>query len=222
MAGLIMLSTIQKHFIDIAPEEVFERAHEYDIDVSSVKDFRSMSPHYDRIEQLMDNYRQSHARWSALGGLTAGIGGFTTAVTFAGIDTISLSIQLYRLSERFAILNGFYGNEPLQKDKMLNIYFEALGINAVVQASLKRQLLQASTIAGSKEASENFILNGIIRVGRLFGRNISSERAGRLIPLVGGAAGAAVNYSFARKTSESMKKAYKRAYFETWHDGSGE
>ena len=205
--------------IDIAPEEVFEKAHEYDIEVSSVEDFREMSPHYERIEQLMDDYRLSHARWSALGGLTAGIGGFTTAVTFAGIDTISLSIQLYRLSERFAILNGFDGNEPLQKDKMLNIYFEALGINAVVQASLKRQLLRASTMAGSKEASENVILNGITRVGRLFGQNISSAKAGRLVPLVGGVAGAAVNYSFARKTSASMKRAYKQAYFDTWHGG---
>lgn len=211
-----MLHKIKDSILHVDPENILKYAQERNLEVESIEDFRNQTSNYGLIEDIMDDYRLSHARWSAVGGLTTGIGGFTTAITFAGIDTVSLSIQLYRLSERFAILNGFHSEGPLQKDKILTIYFEALGINAVAQATLKHQLLKASALAGSKEVSENFLLNLIIRIARIFGQNISSKKAGRFVPLVGGLAGASVNYSFARKTSETMKEAYKKAYFNTW------
>jgi hypothetical protein len=213
-----MLSTLTHSIVDIDPEDVLEYAREKDLDVASIDDFRDQASNYGRIEKIMEEYRLSHARWSSLGGLTTGIGGFTTAITFAGIDTVSLAIQLYRLAQRFAVLNGFDGRDPLQKDKMMNIYFEALGINGVAQATLKHQLLKASAVAGSREVSDNFVLKVIAKIGKIFGKQISSKRAGRFVPVFGGLVGASVNYSFAKKTSKSMRQAYKRAYFKTWHD----
>jgi hypothetical protein len=213
-----MLSTIKNSIINVEPGDVLERAREHDLDVQKIEDFRDLDHHYERIEEIMDDYRSSYYTWSAMGGLTTGIGGFMTSVTFASVDTVSLSLQLYRLSQRFAILNGFDGNDPLQKDKMMNIYFEALGLNAVTQATLKHQLLKASAVAGSRSASDNFVLKLIIKIGKIFGKNFSSKNAGRFIPIVGGLAGATVNYSFAKKTSDRMKKAYARAYFKTWHN----
>ena len=211
-----MLSNIKDSIIKVDPEEVFEKAREHNLDVEDVDDFRNQAPHYEQIEEIMKDYRSSFANSSILGGLTTGIGGFMTSVTFASIDTISLSIQLYRLSQRFAILNGFDGEDPLQKDKMLNIYFEALSLNAVTQATLKHQLLKAGALAGTREASNSLVLKLIMRTGEIFGKNISSKSAGRLVPVVGGLVGASVNYSFAKKTSDAMMDAYKRAYFDTW------
>lgn len=211
-----MLQMIKDKIINIRPEDVLADARKEDLDVQSVEDFRNMAPHYDRIETMMDNYRSSFTNTSILGGLTTGIGGFMTSVTFATVDTISLSLQLYRLSQRFAILNGFDGNDPLQQDKMLNIYFEALSLNAVTQATLKHQLLKASAVAGSRHASDSLVLRAIVNIGKVMGKNISSKTAGRLVPVLGGVVGATVNYSFARKTSNVIKKAYKRAYFEDW------
>ncbi len=213
-----MLTEIKQSIIDVKPEEVIERAQDHGLDVQSVEDFRKQAPHYGRIEEVMDDYRSSFANMSILGGLTTGIGGFVTSVTFAGIDTVSLSIQLYRLSQRFAILNGFDGSDPLQKDKMMNIYFEVLGLNAVTQATLKHQLLKASAVAGSRHAGESFVLRIITKIGKAFGAKMSSKNAGRLVPVFGGVVGATVNYSFARRTSEAMKKAYKREYFNTWQN----
>lgn len=211
-----MLTTLKNKIIRIEPEDVLADARDQDLDVNAIKDFREMAPHYDRIEAMMDHYRSSYTNTSILGGLTTGIGGFFTSVTFATLDTISLSVQLYRLSQRFAILNGFNGSDPLQKDKMLNIYFEALSLNAVTQATLKHQLLKANARAGSRKASDSLVLRTIINVGKMMGRNISSKKAGRLVPVFGGVVGATVNYPFARKTSDAMKQAYKRAYFEEW------
>lgn len=213
-----MLDTFKYSFIDIDPDDVVQEARDHGMDIDTIEDFRDQASNYERIEEIMEDYRLSHARWSSVGGLTTGIGGFSTAVTFATLDTASLAIQLYRLAQRFAILNGFDGRDPLQKDKMLNIYFEALSINGVTQATLKHQLLKASAVAGSREVSDNFVLKVIAKVGKIFGKRITSKRAGRLVPIFGGIVGASVNYSFARKTSQSMKEAYKRAYFETWHD----
>ncbi len=212
-----MLSTVKDKILNIKQEDVLEHAREQDLDVQSIEDFRNMGPHYERIEALMDDYRSSFRSSSALSGLTTGIGGFTTSVTFAGLDTISLSIQLYRLSQRFAILNGFDGEDPLHQNKMLNIYFEALSLNAVTQATIKHQMLKASAAAGTLGASNSsIVLRAIINVGKLLGKNISSRKAGRLVPVFGGVVGATVNYSFANATSKRMKKAYKRAYFDTW------
>ncbi|WP_372638616.1 EcsC family protein [Fodinibius sp.] len=213
-----MLINLKDSLIDINPQDVLQEARDRGMEIETVEDFRDQADNYDRIEELMEGYRLSHARWSSVGGLTTGIGGFSTAVTFATLDTASLAIQLYRLAQQFAVLNGFDGRDPLQKDTMMNIYFEALAINGVAQATLKYQLLRASTVAGSREVADNFILKVIAKIGKVFGKRISSKQAGRLVPVIGGLVGASANYTFARKTSKSMKDAYKRAYFETWHD----
>lgn len=214
----IMLRTLKDLLIDVDPDDVFQKARDRGMKIETVEDFRDLPNDYNLIEDIMEEYRLNHARWSSIGGLTTGIGGFSTAITFATLDTASLAIQLYRLAQKFAILNGFDGRDPLHEDKIMNIYFEALGINGVVQATLKHQLLKASAVAGSRELSDNFVLRVIAKVGKVFGKRISSKRSGRFVPVIGGFVGASVNYSFARKTSNAMKKAYKRAYFETWHD----
>lgn len=213
-----MFRTLKESLIDIDPDDVLRSARNHGMEIETVEDFRNQAENYHHIEEIMEEYRLTHARWSSLGGLTTGIGGFSTAITFATLDTASLAIQLYRLVQQFAILNGFDGRDPLHEDKMMNIYFEALGINGVVQATLKHQLLKASAVAGSRELSDNFILRVIAKTGKIFGKRISSEQSGKFVPVVGGLVGASVNYTFARKTSDAMKKSYKRAYFETWHD----
>lgn len=211
-----MIQNIKDKIININPENVIRDARDQDLPVTTIDDFRHMAPHYRRIESMMDNYRSSFANFSILGGLTTGIGGFMTSITFATVDTISLSLQLYRLSQRYAVLNGFDSSNPLHQDKMINIYFEALSLNGVTQATLKHQLLEASAVAGTPHASDSLILRVIVNIGKAMGKDISSKRAGRLVPVFGGVVGATVNYSFARKTSQVLKKAYKRAYFDTW------
>lgn len=211
-----MIQNIIDRIININPEDVIQDARDQELDVIGIEDFRYLAPHYNRIESIMDNYSSSFANTSILGGLTTGIGGLTTSITFATVDTISLSLQLYWLSQRFAILNGFDGHKPLHQDKMIDIYFEALSLNGVTQAALKHQLLKASAVAGTRHASDSLVLRAIVNIGKAMGKNISSKRAGRLVPIFGGVVGATVNYSFACKTSQAMKEAYKCAYFDTW------
>lgn len=211
-----MLTAIKNKIVHIKPEDVLSDAREEDLDVSSIEDFRDLGPDHEAIERMMEEYRSSFIKSSTVSGLTTGVGGFFTAMTFATVDTVTLSIQLYRLSQRFAILNGFDGTDSLQKDKMINIYFETLGLNAVVQAALKHQFLKAQVDAESWRGSDNMLLQLIIYTGKLLGKRLSSKQAGRLVPVFGGVVGATVNYSFAKKVSQKMKEAYKEAHYKTW------
>ncbi len=202
---------LKEQLINIDPNDVINDAREAGLEVYSLADFTSENVPYYRIEDMMKSYKQSFARSSAVAGLTAGIGGFTTSVTFAGISTAFLSFRLFRLAQRFAILNGFDWRDPLHKNKVMNIYFESLGINAVAQGTLKHYLLSAGKLAAKKRTSDKLIYKMIKKTGRLFGTKFSRRRAARFIPVLGGAAGAVTNYSFAKTAANSMQKAFKEA-----------
>ncbi|SMO73593.1 EcsC family protein [Gracilimonas mengyeensis] len=204
----------------VNPEDVINHARsEHHLEVHKVEDFRNMNNQYHLIEQVVEDYQESYITESSLSGLTAGIGGVATSAALSGMDLISFSIRLYRLAQQCAILNGFEGEDPAEKEQMLDIYFEALGLNAVAQATLKPHFLKASAVAGTKQASQSLLLKLIVQTAKLLGKNISSRSAGRLIPVVGGLIGASLNHSFARKTSSSLKQAYKNEYFKRWYGG---
>src|SRR5699024_1090729 len=179
-------------------------------------DCRKFGYNYYRIEEVMNDYCRSFTRYYALSGLTTGMGGFAISVSFAGLDSITLAVQLYQLAQRFAILNGFDDSDPLQKGTILNIYFGPLGINAGIKATLKHHLLHADALADDGKASESLLLKVIIRAGESFEKKISSAEVSRLIPVIGGIEGAAINYILARQAGTKMKKNFKRAYFKTW------
>lgn len=90
-------------FFDIDPEDVFEDARELGIEVSQIEDFRAFDNDDGRITELMDEYVESTASSSAFTGMTTGVGGVTTTVLLGGADLISVSIKLYRLSQRLGV-----------------------------------------------------------------------------------------------------------------------
>jgi hypothetical protein len=210
-----MLSTLT----DINPQDVLFYARQQGMMVETLEDFRDQSANYEMIEDIMKDYQLSHAQWSSLGGLTTGMGGVSTSIALASLDAASLAIQLYRLAHQFAVLNGFNAKDPVQKDQILTIYFDALGIDGAARARLKDQFLKARAVAGSRQVSDNFMLKLIIKVGKLLAERLSTRGAGRMVPILGGVVGASVNYTFAKKTSKTMKQAFRRVYFDTWVEG---
>jgi hypothetical protein len=137
---------------------------------------------------MIGDYRSSFARFNAVSGLTTGIGGLTTSIAFTGLDIVSTALQLYRLSQRFAVLNGCDSSKPLPKSKMLNIYFGALGMNAITKATLKKQLFRAGTAASSGNTS--VMLKLMNRIGSTLGKRLSPKEARRAVPVIGGLVGA--------------------------------
>lgn len=198
-------------FFDIDPDWVLEEARQNGLQVNSFKDFREVDD-YGEIENLMNQYIAIYARYSAIGGSTSGIGGFATSITLGGLEILSSAIQLYRLSQRFAVLNGFDPENPLHKDKARSIYLDAIGFKAATETAVKLTLLGSSIIS-----QDWMLVNKLVSaIKRLSNQGNASQRLPYFIPLVGGAVGAYSSYSYAYDTGNSMRDAFKEFYQEEW------
>lgn len=211
---LDFFNEIKARFIDVDPEEVLAKARIKGLNVFEIQDFRNKKNDYGQIESLMREYVDSSSSSNALTGISTGLGGFTTAVTLGSLDLASVSLMLYRLSQQLAILNGLDLNEALNKNKAQKIYFTTLGFNAATQSLLRKKLLRATSMASTKSASKNILLKFIVITSKMLGRKLSYKSAGRMIPIIGGAAGAWINYTYTREAGYQMIKAYKKDYFQ--------
>lgn len=207
------IEELKTRFIDIDPEDVLAKARSAGLKVYSIKDFENKENSYGTIENLMQEYVDSSSMSNALTGISTGIGGYTTAITLGSLDLISVSVMLYRLSQQLAILNGLNLHEALDKEKAQDIYFTTLGFNAATQTVLRRKLLKATSIAGTKSASKNAVLKFIVISAKTLGTNLSYKNAGRMIPLIGSAAGAWINYTYTQTAGNQMMNAFREEYF---------
>jgi len=214
-----VLKKVKTVVLDINPEGVFRDARSAGLEVFGVEDFRTQAHNYWRIEDVMRQYAGLAARYSAISGVTAGIGGLPTAIALGGVDIANMAAQLYRLSQRLAILNGFDPENPLQREKTQEIYLYALGFDAAAQAAVKQQLLRAATIAGKRGARSNPVLKLVLLVAQKLGAQFSTKQAANFIPFVGAVVGAGVNYTFARVAAKKMLESFTREYSRTWQAG---
>ncbi|MFM4777005.1 EcsC family protein [Aeromonas veronii] len=214
-----VVEKIKSIVLDIDINTVLCDANSAGLNVSGVQDFRSQAHNYWRIEDLMHSYAGLAARYSAISGATAGIGGVGTAIAIGGVDIINMASQLYRLGQRLSVLNGFDPYDPIQNEKITEIYLYALGFDSVAQAAIKSQLIKAASVAGKRGAYSDPVIKLIIYVAEKLGKEYTSKQAAKYIPIVGLVAGATINYTFARKAANCMLESYKKEYFRTWQAG---
>lgn len=210
---------LKEILIDIKPDDVIRDARSAGLEVRTVEDFRVQAKYYWRIEDVMKQYSGIASRNSAISGATAGSGGLVTAVTLGGVDIVNMAAQLYRLSQRLAVLNGFDLTNSLQKDKALEIYLYGLGFDAAAQFAIRQQLKNAAAIAGKRGAYSNYILRLIVLIAGKLGAKITSKQAAKFIPVVGLVAGAGINYAFAGNAAMKMRVSFRDEYFRRWQVG---
>jgi len=218
----VIINKFKSIVLQIDHNAVLKDANSAGIAVGAISDFKNHSHNYWRIEDIMNTYAGLAARYSALSGATAGVGGAVTLVTLGGVDLANMAAQLYRLGQRLAILNGFDPSDAIQKERINEIYLCALGFDGVAQAAIKQQLLRAANIAGKRGAYSNPVLKLIVIVASKLGKDITSKKAASYIPVVGFFIGATVNYVFARTAAKTMVKLYKEEYFRTWQARQGQ
>ncbi len=205
-------------FFDIDPETVLEDARNKGLKVWKVEDFRDQSENYGTIEDLMTEYLNNYAFYNAIGGATTGIGGITTSITLSSFELANTATHLYRLSQQFAVLNGFDPEYPFHQDKVYNIYLSTLGFKAASQTALKYILFRVSRLNNDKPITFRLFSSVITRLARKVGSDISSRNVSKLIPFVGSAVGAYTSYNYAYDTGNSMRDAFKKLYYSDWHD----
>jgi hypothetical protein len=210
------LSEYIRAAIEVSPEEVIADARGAGLAVNSVDDFRSLTAE-ERviIGRLMDDYVKQAAKWCAFSGATSGVGGVLTAITLGAADFIHVAGRLYRLCLRLAILSGFDPRDPVQRERIEEIYLSSLGFDPTKEFVLGQFLGRSTTKPGSLSASISYT-KLIIAVGRrLWARRLMSRVSSRFVPLFGGTVGAGANYYFARRAGRKMKENFQRIRLHT-------
>jgi len=218
---LTILSKIKEVVLDINPQDVLNDARAYGLKVTTLKDLMEQQHNYVFIEKLMGKYATLAASYCALSGATSGVGGVFTTMTLAGVDIANMAAQLYRLSQKMAILNGFDIENMIHEEKAHLIYLQALGFDAVAQATIRTQVAKAAAVNVSKPGpAANVTIRLVMEVAKLLGGPLSKAQAAKLVPLIGAIIGGGVNYIYAKHVSEKMISEYKSDYFDRWQANS--
>jgi hypothetical protein len=200
-----------RQMIRVSPEDVIAEARATNLIVTSIDDFRSLSPEGNRkVAQLTNHYVDQAAKWCAFSGATSGVGGVVTAITLGVADFIHVAGRLYRLCLRLAILNGFDPRDPIHREAIEEIYLSSLDFDATEKFILRGFLGRSAAKPGRLRASVNYA-RLIIAVGRkLWARRLASRVTSRFFPVVGATVGAGSNYYFAKRVGRKMSENLQR------------
>ncbi|MDC4783248.1 hypothetical protein OHV82_16380, partial [Acinetobacter baumannii] len=79
--------------------------------------------------------------------------------------------------------------------------------------SIQAMMNRAAQIAGKSGTKSNPVLKLIIIVAKYLGKDISTKKAAKFIPVVGGILGGGINFTFAKYASSEIQKRYKEEFF---------
>jgi uncharacterized protein (DUF697 family) len=135
----------------------------------------------DVIAPVAESTIRSSSKMAALEGAGLGLGAFLTAVPDMGI----LAAITLRMLQKLSLLHGFEYATEADNIQLWIAAATAAGVD------LGRDFL-------GKQAMEQVVPRIIDRIAVKVGADVAEKWAGRLIPVVGMGAGAAINYYFVR------------------------
>lgn len=151
--------------------------------------------HPDVIRPIAESAISSSSKMAALEGAGLGIGSFLTVVPDMGIlATITL-----RMLQKLSLLHGF---EYATEEDNIQLWIAAATAAGV---DLGRDFL-------GKQAMEQVVPRIIDRIAVKVGQDVAEKWAGRLIPVVGMGAGAAINYYFVRSWGRRARAHFARRH----------
>jgi hypothetical protein len=133
------------------------------------------------VNPIAESIIAASSKWAALEGAGLGFGAFLTALPDMGI----LAAITLRMLQKLSLLHGF---EYATEEDNIQLWIAAASAAGV---DLGRDFL-------GKQAMEQVVPRIIDRIAVRVGADVAEKWAGRLIPIVGMGAGAAINYYFVR------------------------
>jgi len=151
----------------------------YKLPVESWPQMLHMEPEV--IAPIAESTIAGSSKLAALEGAGLGIGSFLTAIPDMGI----LAAITLRMLQKLSLLHGFEYSTESENVQLWIAAASAAGLD------LGRDFL-------GKQAAEQIVPRIIDRIGVRVGEDVAEKWAGRVIPVVGMAAGATINYYFVR------------------------
>lgn len=147
------------------------------------------------IAPIAENTIASSSKLAAMEGAGLGIGSFLTAIPDMGIlATITL-----RMLQKLSLLHGFEYSSEADDVQLWIAAASAAGVD------LGRDFL-------GKQAVEQVVPRIIDRIAVRVGEDVAEKWAGRIIPVVGMAAGAAINFYFVRAWGRRARSHFAKRH----------
>ena len=149
------------------------------------------------VDDLATRTISGTMKMAALQGAGLGMGGFATVVPDMGI----LAVICMRMIQKLSLLYGF---EYATEEETAALWIAAASAAGL---DLGRDFLE-------KEVVERFVPRVMERVAVRMGAEVAEKWTARLIPVVSGAIGAALNYYFIRAWGRRAKKHFRERHLQ--------
>jgi uncharacterized protein (DUF697 family) len=169
--------------------------HRHGLAISSFGDMRHLP--IARIDPIADATIKRSMRIAGLEGAGFGLGGFVLLAPDMGV----LAAIVVRMLQKLSLLHGFDYSSEEESALLWLAAASAAGVD------LGRDFIE-------KQAIERIVPRIIERIAARMSAEMVEQWASRLVPVVSGAMGAALNYYFVRAWGRRAKEHFRRRHME--------
>lgn len=168
----------------------------------SIRSFRDMffQPQ-ELVDDLADQTISAAIKFAVLEGAGLGIGGIITVIPDVGI----LAAIVMRLIQKLSLLYGF---EYSTEDEVATLWIAAASAAGL---DIGRDIIE-------KEAIERFVPRVIERIAARMSAEAAEKWSARMIPVLSGALGGALNYYFVRAWGRRAKQHFREKHLAARQD----
>ena len=180
--------------VKVDPDEYLQRVRQaHQLPIRSWPDMFLVPQ--ETVDEIANQTVHRAMRFAALEGTGLGMGGMLTVVPDLGI----LSATTIRMIQKLSLLHGFTYSTG---EEMAELWIAAASAAGV---DLGRELIE-------KEAIERFVPRIIERIAAKMSCEVVEKWSARLIPVVSGAMGGALNYYFVREWGRRAKRHFREKH----------
>lgn len=182
--------------VKVDPTEYLERIRRsHGLAIQSFRDMFFLPQ--ELVDNLADQTISASVKFAVLEGVGLGIGGMVSVIPDMGI----LAAIVMRLLQKLSLLHGF---EYSTEDEVATLWIAAASAAGL---DLGRDFIE-------KEAIERFVPRVMERIAARMSAEVAEKWSARLIPVVSGALGGALNYYFVREWGRRAKQHFRRKHLQ--------